>query len=91
MVSRCADPHEVDYVRVTPGSRMGLVTVRLTADGPAGSNVAVAYRLTALSASGEATLDAFVAAFPEYLSSWERSISALVDVGRASGPAGGEP
>ena len=84
MVSRCADPYEVDYVRLTPGSRIGLVSVRLTPDGAAGSDVTVAYRMTALSAPGEATLAAFAAAFPEYLSSWERSINALLDVGRYS-------
>jgi hypothetical protein len=84
MVSRCADPYEVDYVRVTPRSRIGIVSVRLTAVGAAGSDVAVAYRLTALSPSAGATLDAFAAAFPEYLSSWERSINALIDVGRHS-------
>lgn len=84
MVSRCDGPYEVDYVRVTPGSRIGVVSVRLTPDGASGSNVTVAYRLTALSSAGEATLDAFAAAFPEYLSSWARSINALIDAGRHS-------
>jgi hypothetical protein len=87
LVSRCAAPCQVDYVRVTPGSRIGVVSVRLTADGEAGSDVSVAYRMTSLSPAGERTLDAFAAAFPEYLSSWERSIGALVDVGQDSGPA----
>ena len=84
MVSRCDGPYEVDYVRVTPGSRIGVVSVRLTPDGASGSSVTGAYRLTALSSAGEATLDAFAAAFPEYLSSWERSINALIDVGGES-------
>ena len=84
MVSRCADPHAVDYVRVTPGSRMGIVSVRLTAHGTAAADVAVAYRMTALSASAEGTLDAFAAAFPEYLASWQQSINGLI--GSASRP-----
>jgi hypothetical protein len=82
LVSRCDVPREVDYIRVTPGSRMGVVSVRLTAAGADTSEVRVRYRLTSLSAAGDATLDAFASAFQDHLASWERSIDALLAAGR---------
>ena len=40
-----------EYVRITPGSRMGLVTVRATERG-GGTDVEVTYRMTSLSDAG---------------------------------------
>jgi hypothetical protein len=82
LVSHCDAPRQVDYVRVTPGSRIGLVSVRLTAAEADASEVRVSYRLTSLSAAGDATLDAFASAFQDHLAAWERSIDALLAAGR---------
>jgi hypothetical protein len=47
---------EAEYVRVTPGSRMGTVRVRCRGDGESGSRITVSYALTALSEGGNAVL-----------------------------------
>lgn len=78
LVSHLAAPHEADYVRVTPGSRMGVVTVRVAAAGDAVSDVTVSYRLTSLSAAGDSVVEQFARGLQEYLTGWERSIGALL-------------
>jgi hypothetical protein len=81
LVSRC-DPEAgaIDYVRITPDSRIGTVSVRCAlSDG--GTATTVSYRLTALSPAGEAALDAFAGAFAPMLASWERSIAACLTAG----------
>ena len=45
-----------DYVRVTPGNRMGSVHVRCRAAAGGGTEVEVTYRLTALGPEGETVL-----------------------------------
>ncbi len=50
-----------EYVRITPGSRMGLVTVR-AAERDGATDVEVTYRLTSLSAAGTRTLEALTPA-----------------------------
>ena len=60
----------VRYSRVTPRSRAGLVEVRVEPDGD-GCSVAVSYDLTALSAEGEAALDALSGSrFNDMLETW---------------------
>lgn len=78
LVARVDAPAEVDYVRVTPGSRIGIVSVRVGAAGAAASDVTVTYRLTGLSPAGDASVEAFARAFPEYIATWERSINVLL-------------
>jgi len=79
LVSRCdLEAGAIDYLRVTPGSRMGVVSVRLGAVGTKVTDVTIAYRLTALSREGERTLDAFAEQFDAMLQSWERAIAALI-------------
>jgi hypothetical protein len=78
LVARLNGPKEVDYVRVTPASRMGIVSVRVSAAGVAASDVTVTYRLTSLSPAADATVDAFGRAFPEMLAMWERSINTVL-------------
>jgi hypothetical protein len=76
LVSRCdLATGAIDYVRVTPGSRMGLVSVRCAARGADATDVTITYRLTALSEMGEAALDAFAAEFAGMLAEWERAIA----------------
>jgi hypothetical protein len=63
-----------EYLRVTPGSRMGTVTVRATErDGR--TDVEVTYRLTSLSAAGTRTLEQMTAeSYAAMLGEWERLI-----------------
>jgi hypothetical protein len=84
LVLRC-DPAvgTIDYVRVTPDSRIGTVTVRLVPDGASGTLATVAYELTSLSPEGDRKLHAFAPGFPDMVGQWERSISALVSTRRA--------
>src|SRR5687768_15099121 len=69
----------VVYSRVTPGSRAGLVEVRLSLLGER-TRVDVSYDLTALSDEGESALDAYAGeAFAEMLATWERLIAAFLE------------
>ena len=68
----------VCYSRVTPGSRAGIVNVEVTGVD-AGSNVEVAYDLTALTADGEASLQAYSSSnFAHMLDSWKRLVAAML-------------
>src|SRR5688572_21215064 len=56
LVSQC-DPESgaIDYVRITPDSRIGTVSIRCASiDG--GTETTISYRLTALSPAGETAL-----------------------------------
>ncbi|TDB74843.1 SRPBCC family protein [Actinomadura sp. KC216] len=68
------DPHRrrISYARVTPGHRAGTVTVDIAGDGTA----TVTYDLTALTGEAARDLDAFAAAYPAHLRSWEDAIAA---------------
>jgi hypothetical protein len=68
-----------EYVRITPGSRIGVVTVRAT-ERDGATDVEVTYRLTSLSQAGTRTLEAMTdASYAEMLCEWERLIRALDD------------
>ena len=65
-----------EYLRVVPGSRVALVTVRCSADG-AGCRVDVTYRVTPISPAGDAWLAAFdEAAYAEMMREWESLVAA---------------
>jgi hypothetical protein len=65
----------VEYLRVTPGSRMGSVRVHCAALGEARTRVTVTYALTALTPEGNATLRALdAAAYEAFIDSWATSI-----------------
>lgn len=76
-----------EYVRITPGSRMGVVTVRAfeRSDLDAGfsrvtTEVEVTYRLTSLSAAGTRTLEAITGdAYAAMLREWETLIARALD------------
>jgi hypothetical protein len=76
LVSRCdRAAGAIEYVRVTPGSRMGTVSVQLSAAAGGDATVAaVGYRLTSLSPAGDRALEAFAAGFTGMLAEWERRI-----------------
>lgn len=70
-----------DYVRITPGNRLGTVHVRCR-PAAAGVDVEVTYRLTSLSPAGEAVLQGMTeAALTAELVEWRRRIEALGDGG----------
>jgi hypothetical protein len=74
-----ADRGEAEYVRITPGSRLGTVSIRCESSGPRTTTVWVSYRLTAVSADGNAALAAFdTTAFTEMMREWQQRIAAAL-------------
>ena len=64
-----------EYARLTPGSRVGTVTVTAVAQGDA-TEVQVTYRLTSLSPKGNEALDAMTPeAYAAMLREWESLIA----------------
>jgi hypothetical protein len=71
------DAGVAEYVRITPGNRLGTVHVRCRADGDGGTLVDVDYRLTALSVAGEAALAAIAPQeFAAKIDGWRAQIEA---------------
>lgn len=76
---------EVAYVRVTPGSRFGFVTVRCRALGEARTSATVSYELTALGAAGDETLGKLTAeAYRAMIEGWREKLERKLGGG---GPA----
>ena len=73
-----------EYLRVTPGSRMGTVRVHCSpADG--GTRVTVTYALTALTPAGNDTLQALdAAAYEAFIASWRAAILDRVQATRSA-------
>ena len=67
------EAHTVEYLRVTPGSRLARVSVRLTAT-EGGSQVQVRYRWTALAPDAREQLKAFAAGYEAMLAEWQSLI-----------------
>jgi hypothetical protein len=68
----------VQYVRTTPGSRVGVVTVRCSAAGAASTRVEVGYDITALTEAGNAFLgDLTPEKFAAFIDSWREAIARL--------------
>jgi hypothetical protein len=68
-----------EYVRITPGSRLGTVTVRAAERGT-GTEVEVTYCLTSLSAAGGRALDAITdESYAAMLHEWEAAIARALD------------
>jgi hypothetical protein len=66
-----------EYLRLTPGSRVGTVSVAGSERG-GGTDVDVTYRLTSLSPAGEAALTAMTGdAYQRMLAEWETRIAAV--------------
>jgi len=73
----------VDYVRVTPGSRLGTVSVRARDAGDGTTEAAVAYRLTALSPEGQRRLEEMTPeGYDAMLRQWEGRIEAAAGLPR---------
>ncbi len=70
-----ANARRARYARIAPATRAGTVEVTVRSDGSGGSEVEVAYELTALTAKGDEELAAFDAkAYNRMLAEWERMI-----------------
>jgi hypothetical protein len=71
------DASSADYVRVTPGSRVGTVSVRAREAGDGTTEAEITYRLTALSPEGNRKLeDLTPEAYASMLRRWEDAIRA---------------
>lgn len=80
------DPRQgiVEYSRVTPGSRMGIVRVECAPAEGGRTHVAVTYALTGLSDEGNAALREFDVEYDEYVGSWATAIHEKVRDGTRS-------
>ena len=87
LVSRCdRAAGALEYVRVTPGSRIGTVSVQLSAAAGGDATVAtICYRLTSLSAAGDRALETFASGFAGMLAEWERRIDTYRTHGSSHG------
>jgi hypothetical protein len=77
VVVDAAPPERIRYARVTPGDSAGTVEVRLRPTGD-GSEVTVAYDLSALSATGDQRLAEFAAGYPAFLRTWQDAITRAI-------------
>jgi len=74
-----ADASRAEYVRITPGNRIGTVHVHCRPDGESATLVEVAYRLTALSDAGAAKLATVTPeAFAATIAGWRAQIEAAL-------------
>ena len=64
----------ISYARWIPGEHAGTVTVAVSACGR-GTEVAVAYDLTALTSAASLKLREFADTYPAYLQSWQEAIT----------------
>lgn len=66
----------VEYLRLTPGSRLGVVRVVCTPLSPTGTRVNVSYELTALTESGNTAIRQLDdAAFASFIAGWPEAIN----------------
>ncbi len=73
------EEHDAAYARITPGSRLGTVTVEVEPIDETSCWVEVCYEMTALSPEGNAVLQRFDAkAFRAMLDEWERRIAGVL-------------
>ena len=85
MMVRHAPPEMVEYVRVTPGSRIGRVLVQCSALDARRTRVNVIYALTGLSDKGNETIRGLEEAqFRRFIDSWSSAIEKAISEGRAA-------
>lgn len=66
----------VEFYKVEPGDKIGLVRVRCAALTDQGTKVEVTYKYLALSEAGEAFVSGFTAeAYKEFIGEWQRLLS----------------
>ena len=70
----------VQFYKVEPGEKIGVVTVQCTAQGAAKTSVAVTYKYLALSASGERFVAEFTeSAYAEFIAEWQTLLQRYFD------------
>ena len=75
---------ETEFARVTPGSRVALVAVRISDGGNQTSRVHISYTITALSAAGNAFVDNFTQEnFVKDMQFWEATMNHYLKTGKA--------
>jgi hypothetical protein len=67
-----------EYVRVTPGSRVGTVSIRSEASASTETIVHVTYRVTALTPNGNDVIAAFDAGFGDMMREWAAGVSSAL-------------
>ena len=68
--------HFVQFYKVEPADKIGVVTVECTEQGPAKTNIQVTYKYLALSKTGEAFIDGFTErAYGEFMGEWQKLLS----------------
>jgi hypothetical protein len=69
----------VEYLRLTPGSRLGVVRVQCTPLSPGRTQVDVSYELTALTEAGNAAIRALdERAFSAFIAGWPEAINRAI-------------
>jgi hypothetical protein len=77
-----ANERRAKYLRMTPGSRIGVVEVACESASEGGTTVRVTYRMTALTPEGERRLAAFdAAAYAEMMAEWQRRVGEAIAAG----------
>ncbi|MFN8548169.1 MAG: hypothetical protein U0527_09470 [Candidatus Eisenbacteria bacterium] len=70
---------EMTYIRLTPGSRLGVVTVKIRDAAPGRSVTEMEYRMTALTEHGHHYLEQMTEQrFEQYMREWEAAIGKVV-------------
>ena len=78
---------ETEFVRVTPGSRIALVAVRIEDGGNRTSRVYIRYTITALTAAGNRFIDCFTEEnFVKDMQFWEATMNHYLKTGKALAP-----
>lgn len=75
---------ETEFVRVTPGSRVALVAIRIAEGGNQTSRVHISYTITALTAAGNTFVDNFSEEnFDKDMQFWEATLNHYLKTGTA--------
>lgn len=78
VVASARPPHEIAYVRVTPGDKAGTVLVQLEPRSGRSTRVTVTYDLTALTPEARAELADFEAGYEDFLGHWAEAIASAI-------------
>jgi hypothetical protein len=82
MMIRHEPPNLVEYVRMTPGSRMGRVLVQCSAMDATRTRINVSYALTGLTEKGNTLIgEVDEAAFARFIGSWSEAIARFLEGG----------
>lgn len=64
--------HIVQYYKIEPGNKVGIITVKCTGLDPAKTSIEVTYKYVALSVTGEEFISEFTAnVYDEFISEWQ--------------------